>query len=215
MENEGTLGLGSPRPYSRRLLIVPSSDGRSFVFGKGKSQTSVVVSQDVAAKGLTVLIKGTVLDMSPAQPCTPCVSKESMSTWMEYLHFQYPIDGIWHNETITGVPVTLTAIGEDGSYFDIGTVVTDGYSGTFGVAWTPPKEGTYRIVAAFAGDESYSSSSAATWITVGPPPEEIEIPEYPTPTDYTPILTGLAIAIIAVAILVVYTLYTVRKLARK
>jgi len=113
--------------------------------------------------------------------------------------------------------VVLTAIAEDGSYFDIGTVVTDGYSGTFGVAWTPPKEGTYKIIASFNGDESYGSSSATTWITVGPPPEEIEIPEMPeipTPTDYTPILAGLAIAIIAVAVLVVYTLYTVRKLRK-
>ncbi|MGB9960489.1 MAG: PQQ-binding-like beta-propeller repeat protein [Candidatus Bathyarchaeales archaeon] len=196
-------------------LSLTSTDGYLYVIGKGKSQTTVAVSQDVVSKGSTVLVKGSVLDMSPAQPGTPCVSKESMSTWMEYLHKQMPINGVYGNATIIGVPVTLTAIGDDGSYIDIGTVVTDGYSGTFAVSWTPPEEGTYRIVASFAGDDSYGSSSAATWITVGPPPAEIEIPEYPTPTDYTPILTGVIIAIIAIALLVVYTLYTVRKLARK
>jgi outer membrane protein assembly factor BamB len=189
-------------------------DGYMYVFGKGKSQTSVTASPKTVSKGSQILIEGSVLDMSPAQPGTPCVAKESMSTWMAYLHLQMPIDGIWHNETIKGVPVMLTAIAGDGSYIDIGTVVTDGYSGTFGVAWTPPKEGTYKILASFNGDDSYGSSSATTWITVGPPPEEIEIPEYPTPTDYTPMLTALAIAIIVVAILVIYDIITVRKLRK-
>jgi hypothetical protein len=215
------LGFSTSRKFSGAvadgyLVFDNLYDGYLYCFGKGKSATSVSVSQDVVAKGSTVLIKGTVLDMSPAQPGTPCVSKESMTTWMEYLHMQMPIDGLWHNETITGVPVKLTAIAEDGSYIDIGTVVTDGYSGTFGVAWTPPKEGTYKIIASFEGDDSYGSSSATTWITVGPPPPpEPETPEIPTPTDYTPMFTALAIAIIVIAILVVYTLYTVRKLARK
>jgi hypothetical protein len=153
--------------------------------------------------------------MSPAQPGTPCVAKESMATWMDYLHFQMPIDGYYHNITIKGVPVKLTAIREDGTYIDIGTVTTDGYTGSFGLAWTPPEEGTYKIVASFEGDESYGSSSAATYITVGPAPPEPETPEIPTPTDYTPMFTALAIAIIVIAILVVYILYTVRKLARK
>jgi hypothetical protein len=193
-------------------LTLGARDGYMYVFGKGKSSTSVSVSQDVVSKGSTILIKGSVLDMSPAQPGTPCVSKESMATWMEYLHNQMPINGIFGNETITGVPVTLTAIAEDGSYFDIGTVVTDGYSGTFGVAWTPPKEGTYKIVAAFSGDDSYGRSSATTWITVGPPPPpEPEMPEIPTPTDYTPMLTGLTIAVVIAIIIGVANLYALRK----
>ena len=65
-------------------------------------------------------------------------------------------------ETITGVPVTLTAIDQDGNYIDIGTTTTDGYYGTFAHAWTPPEEGTYKIIASFAGDDSYGSSGAAT-----------------------------------------------------
>ena len=112
---------------------------------------------------------------------------------------QLPIDGIWHNETITGVPVSLTAIAEDGTYIDIGTVTTDGYSGTFGKAWTPTAEGTYKIVAAFSPDESYGSSSATTWVNIGPAasastpiepeqptPEEPTTPEQPTPEEPTP-----------------------------
>jgi len=53
------------------------------------------------------------------------VCKASMRTWMEYLHLQAPIDGTFHNETVTGVPVTLTAITSDGSVTDIGTVTTN------------------------------------------------------------------------------------------
>ena len=109
-----------------------------------------------------MVIKGTVLDQSPAQPGTPCVSKDSMTTQMEYLHMQCPIDGIWGNETITGVPVTLTAIDSNGTVIDFGTTTTNGYYGTFSMAWTPPNEDTYQIIATFAGDESYGSSAAAT-----------------------------------------------------
>jgi len=73
-----------------------------------------------------------------------------METQMEYLHMQMPIDGLWHNLTITGVPVTLTAIGTDGTVIDLGQVTTNGYYGTFSKAWTPPKEDTYTIIASFA-----------------------------------------------------------------
>ena len=83
---------------------------------------------------------------------------------------QQPIDGIWHDETIIGVPVTLTAMTTDGGYIDIGTTITDGYYGTFGLAWIPTEEGTYKIIASFAGDESYGSSGAATYVTVDPAP---------------------------------------------
>ena len=203
-------------PIADGYLTLASSDGYMYVFGKGKSQTTVTASPKTSAKGSQVLIEGTVLDMSPAQPGTPCVSKESMATWMEYLHKQMPMNGLWGNETITGVPVTLTAC-KDGKVIDLGTVTTNGYYGTFSFAWTPPEEGTYTIIASFAGDDSYGSSAAATAITVGPPPKEIEIPEtpeIPTPTDYTPMLTALAIAIIVVAILVVYDIITVRKLRK-
>jgi hypothetical protein len=98
----------------------------------------------------------------------------------------------------------LTAIGADGSSVDLGTATTDGYHGTFEKAWAPPKEGTYKIIAAFAGDDSYASSSASTGVIVGPAPastnsgqqqQEIVIP------DYTMTIIAAAIAIIiAVAI---------------
>jgi len=104
-----------------------------------------------------------------------------------------PIDGVWGNETITGVPVTLTAVDSDDNWIDIGTVTTSGYYGTFGLAWTPSEEGTYEIIASFEGDDSYGSSGAATYVTVGPAaaaavpiePEETE-PETTEPEETEP-----------------------------
>ena len=172
------------------------NDGFLYVFGKGKSATTVTASPKATANGDTVVIEGTVLDQSPAQPGTPCVSKDSMATQMEYLHMQLPIDGVGHNVQMTGVPVTLTAIGSDGSVTDIGTVTTNPYYGTFSKAWTPTKEDTYTITASFNGDDSYGTSSAATAASVGPAAETPETPGTPVIPDYTWTIIGTGIAII-------------------
>ncbi len=94
-------------PIADGYLALGGSDGYTYVFGKGKSETTVTAPDVVVPKGTGVVIKGTVMDLSPAQPNTPCVSKDSMALQMEHIHIQLPIDGIWHNETVTGVPVVL------------------------------------------------------------------------------------------------------------
>ena len=193
------------------LAMSDRYSGTMFVVGKGKSATTVTAPNIVIQKGNGIVIQGTVLDTSPAQPNTPCVSKDSMSTWMAYLHWQWPIDGFLHNETITGVPVTLTALGSDGSSIDIGTVTTDGYYGTFSKTWTPPAEGDYKIIASYSGDDSYGSSSASTAVSVGPAPATSETPETTVP-DYTMTIVYAAIAIIvAVAVAVAINIIILRK----
>jgi outer membrane protein assembly factor BamB len=164
------MGAGSLGAIADGYLTTSSADGYMYVIGRGPSATTVTVSPKATAVNDTVLIEGTVLDQSPAQPGTPCVSKESMATTMNYLHMQQPVNGIWHNETITGVPVNLLAMASDGTYTDLGTVTSNGYYGTFSLAWTPTKQDTYTIIATFAADDSYGSSSAATSVTVGPAP---------------------------------------------
>jgi outer membrane protein assembly factor BamB len=200
-------------------------DGYMYVFGKGKSKTTVEAPDVAVPKGTAVLIHGTVMDMSPGdqgsfqnptapldsptKPGTvPCVSKDSMQTQMEYLYMQHPIDGLWHNETITGVPVTLTAIKSDGTVIDVGSTTTNGYYGTFTQAWTPPDEGTYTIMASFAGDDSYGISSGATGLTVGPAPAPYPTPpEAPTPIDYTALLYGILIAVIIAIVLALVLIF--------
>jgi hypothetical protein len=176
-------------------------DAYQYTFGMGQSTTTVTAPDVSVPLGTAFTIKGTVLDLSPAQPNTPAVSKDSMTTQMAYLHMQMPISGLWGNETITGIPVTLTAIDANGTVTDLGTVTSSGYYGTFEKAWTPSAEGTYKIIASFAGDDSYGSSAAATAVTVGPAPATIEFPQATTPADYTMTIVGMGIAIIiAVAI---------------
>ena len=145
-------------------------DAYMTVFGRGISQTTVTAPTTTVPMGTSVLIQGTVMDQSPAQPNTPCVSASSMGTQMEYLHMQQPIAGIWNNATITGIPVTLTAIDSNNNAVIIGTVTTNGYYGTFAYTWSPPKEGAYTITASFSGDDSYGSSSAATGLSIGAAP---------------------------------------------
>jgi hypothetical protein len=186
------------------MAISESYTGTLYVLGKGRSETTVTAPDTAVPLGTTVVIKGTITDLSPAQPGTPCVSKASMATQMEYLHRQMPIGGLWGNETITGVPVTLTAMDSNGNAINIGTPTSNGYYGTYNFAWTPPKEGTYQIMATFAGDESYGSSGAATAVSVVP--AAVTPTQAPTATPitmppYEMYTVGSAVAvIIAVAI---------------
>jgi hypothetical protein len=207
------VGDATPSAAADGYLAASSSEtGYMYSFGKGLSATTVTAPDVAVPLGTGVLIKGTVLDMSPAQPGTPCVSKDSMTTQMQYLHFQYPIGGLYNNETLTGVPVILTAIGSDGTVTDIGTTTTNGYYGTFAYAWTPPKEDTYTIMASFAGDDSYGSSSTATGLLVGPAPAS----PTPTPTppeaapDNTPLLYGILVAVVIAIIIGLLALFRKR-----
>jgi hypothetical protein len=194
------------------LAASDSYDGHLYVFGKGKTATTVTAPDTAVVKGTALVIKGTVLDMSPAQPNTPCVSKDSMTTQMQYLHKQQPIDGLWQNETITGIPVALTAVTSNGNIIDIGTVTTNGYYGSFSKSWTPPEEGDYEIIASFLGDDSYGSSAAATAISVGPLPVTSEPTEPQIIPDYSMTIIGGVIAIIiAVAIVGLLIILALRK----
>ena len=193
------------------MAISESYTGTMYVLGKGKSQTTVTAPDVEVPKGTSIVIKGTVLDLSPAQPGTPCVSKDSMATQMEYLHKQLPIGGLWGNETITGVPVILTAIDPNGNAINIGTATTNGYYGTFSFAWTPELEGEYEILANFAGDESYGSSGASTAIVIGQAPSETAAPTTSTITMPPFELYTIGAAIAVIIALAIATLLILRK----
>jgi len=151
-------------------------DGNMYCLGKGPTSTSVTIQNDVIANGETVLIKGSVLDMSPATQeygsqvrfpnGVPAVADADMSEWMDYLYMQ--------NATLlnsppapNGVSVMLTAVGSNGDVIDIGTV-TSNSGGMFKKTWTPSSEGEYTVYATFEGSESYFSSYAETGLSVGP-----------------------------------------------
>lgn len=190
------------------LVAANSWDGYMYVIGKGQSQTTVTANNVEVPVGTGVLIKGSVLDLSPAQAGTPCVSKDSMTTQMEYLHLQTPIGGLWGNATITGVPVSIDATDPNGNPIHIGDVTTEGYSGTFGFTWYPETAGQYTITATFMGDDSYGSSFATTYAIVSeaaadtptPAPSILNFDSVNNTTIMAVAATGIAIIIAVVLV---------------
>ena len=89
------------------------------------------------------------------------------------MHMQKPFP-----ETATGVKVTVKAVDSNGNAHTVGTATSD-IGGSYGLAWTPPIEGTYKITAVFDGSESYGNSYATTYLLVGPPQAS------PAPSDIT------------------------------
>jgi outer membrane protein assembly factor BamB len=200
-------GFGAGLAIADGYLIAHNCyDNQIYCFGKGQTATTVSTSPKVVANGSSIIIEGTVLDQSPGAKGTPAMSDTSMTAWMRYLYMQQPCPA-----DATGVPVKLEAFGADGSYVEIGTVTSDAY-GNFKCAWTPPKQILYTIMATFAGSDSYWSSYAATGLSVVPAPAPVEIPEVEVPAypDYTPMFAGIIVAIVAVAILVVYSIFRKR-----
>ncbi len=152
----------APNAASNGYLIGQSIfDGNLYGIGKGQTSTSVTAQQQV---GGSMLIQGSVLDQSAAQPNTAAISDMNMSVWMDYLHMQNST--LLNNPPIcTGVPVTLTAVDPNGNVNVIGTATSD-YKGNYGFQWTPTTQGLYKIYATFTGSNSYYTSSASTYATV-------------------------------------------------
>jgi hypothetical protein len=178
------------------LAAANSRDGYTYIYGKGKSATTVTAGPKAITLGEKVVVEGTVLDQSPAQAGTPCVSKDSMTTQMEYLHLQQPIAGIWNNETIKGVPVSLDAVDPNGNPEHIDLVTSEGYSGTFASTWEPKIAGQYTVTATFMGDDSYGSSFATTYVSVSEAPQATATPEPKEAPDYSALLYGILVAVI-------------------
>jgi hypothetical protein len=182
------------------LTVGNTYDGYMYVFGKGKSATTIEAPLTAIILGESIVIKGTVLDQSPAQDSTACVSQDSMAGWMEYLHMQKSIPA-----DVIGVPVSLDVVDPNGNYIHIADITTDGYSGTFGYTWQPDIAGQYTVTATFIGDDSYGSSFATTYVSVT---ESTETTPTTTAISFdainstvtTTILGGVVAIIIAIAI---------------
>ncbi|PVX23016.1 MAG: hypothetical protein CW691_11920 [Candidatus Bathyarchaeum sp.] len=172
-------------------------DQRVYAIGKGPSETTVSIQNNIVTHGSTALVTGMVTDISPGTDDVtltkrfpngvPAVSDESMSDWMLYVYKQYarPTDAV-------GVQVKIEAYDPNGNYQDIGTTTTDAY-GQFGLVIEPEIPGLYWIMATFEGSESYYGSQSTTYLQVEPavtpatPIEpETEAPDTQTPDTQTP-----------------------------
>jgi hypothetical protein len=188
------------------IATMDTYDQQVYAIGKGPSATTVEAPMTAITAGDSVVIQGTVTDISPGTKedaltarfpsGVPAVSDESMSDWMLYVYKQRA------HPAPTGVEVTLDAVDPNGNFVHIGTATSDS-SGLFSYMWeTPDISGKYLVIATFAGSKSYYASYAETAIGVSEAP-----PATPTPTPAAPLppyemyTIGAAIAIIiAVAI---------------
>ena len=145
-------------------LTIGARDGYMYVVGKGQSSTMVSAPSTEVQVGQKFTITGTVFDMSPAQPGTAAIADEYMDSWMQYIHLQLP-----KPTDAKGVTVNLTAIDPNGNLIDIGQATCD-TNGVFGFTWSPEVPGLYKVIASFAGTNSYGSSMASTYFSAVDPP---------------------------------------------
>jgi len=150
-------------------------DNQIYSVGKGPSKTTVDAPLTAVTLGSSVVIRGTVTDIStgtqqPEQTArfpngVPAVSDTSMSDWMAYVYQQksQPKDTV-------GVDVILSERDSNGNTYFIGNTTTDA-GGAFSFMWQPPIPGTYTIYATFAGTNSYWSSYSETAIGVVEAPQ--------------------------------------------
>jgi hypothetical protein len=187
-------------------------NGYMYVLGKGKSEMTVTAGPKTIAQGDSVVIEGTITDLSAAQPGTPCVSEDSMGAYMSYLHLQSQMQNLLHPDTVTGVPVSIDAIDPNGNFVHIADVTSD-VSGSYSYMWKPDAVGKYDVTAAFVGSPSYGSSFAETAVGV----TEAPATSTPMPTQQATVLPPYDLYIIGVgiAIIIAVAIATVLILRKK
>ncbi|PVX25124.1 MAG: hypothetical protein CW716_08610, partial [Candidatus Bathyarchaeum sp.] len=146
-------------------------DQRIYAMGIGASRTTVSVQNDVITQGNSVMIKGTVTDVSPGTEDAgiklrfpngvAAVSDASMTDWMLHVYnqFESPAD-------VEGVDVFLVVEDPNGEYYSA-TVTTD-RNGMFSHMWAPAVVGEYKVTALFEGTNGYFASQSTTAFGVDP-----------------------------------------------
>ena len=178
-------------------------DHQVYAVGKGPSTMTAEVTNDVVQSGNSVMIKGTVTDISPGTQMAdrafrfpngvPAVSDESQSAWMSYVYMEKP-----RPTNATGVTVTLSVMDANGNQRDIGTTTANA-DGFYSFNWKPDIDGKFSVTATFAGSESYWPSHASTAFNVDPAAPTATpqpIAEQPVSEQYfVPAVIGIIVAI--------------------
>jgi hypothetical protein len=152
-----------------------------YAIGKGPSKTTVSAPNLGAEIGTSVIISGSVTDVSPGTEDymmrarfpngVPAMSDASQSDWMLYVYKEFT-----KPTNATGVDVQINVIDGNGNYRNIGKATTDA-SGTYSLRWTPDISGKYTVIATFDGSGAFYGSSAQAAFAVDEAPEAT-----PTPT---------------------------------
>jgi outer membrane protein assembly factor BamB len=192
-------------------------DGRIYSIGKGPSATTIsAASPKISVEGDSVLVEGTVMDISPGTEQyaltarfpngVPAVVDDNQTAWMEYVYMQYP-----RPTDVNGVEVTISVLDPNGNIYDVGTATSDA-SGTYCCEFTPAVPGLYTVIATFAGSEAYCGSSAETYLKVNnAPAETAPATEPPAPMTDTYVLGLGAASIVAIVAIGLVLILMLRK----
>jgi hypothetical protein len=192
-------------------------DNKIYCYGKGPSQLTVTAPDAGVDFGKSVVIHGSVIDISAGTTQTeqaarfpngvPCVSDESQEAWMEFVYEQQS-----EPTNVTGVPVEIDVLDSNNNYRNIGTAYTDA-SGFYSLNWIPDIPGKYTVYAHFEGSRSYWPSTSQTAFAI----DEVTTQPTQQPITMAPqsdayLIVGAAAAvIIAVAIVGALILLALRK----
>ena len=191
-------------------------DNQIYAVGKGPSTTTVTAPDAGLSPGQSVVIRGTVTDISAgtkqdAQAAdfpngVPVASDASMTDWMGYVYQQKPLP-----TNFTGVDVTINVVDANGNSRTIGTATTDA-NGAYSLSWMPDISGDYKVIAKFAGTQGYWQSHSETSFKVDaavatPTPQPTQGPSLAD----TYILPGVAAIIIVIVIIGALIMLMLRK----
>jgi outer membrane protein assembly factor BamB len=191
------------------IATMDTYDQQVYAIGKGPTELTVSAPDNGVAFGTSVMIRGTVKDISPGTNSerlslrfpngVSAVSDGNQTDWMLYVYKQFEYEP---HTTWVGVPVTLYVVDANMNTREIGTATTSAEDGAFAFAWTPDIPGTYYLYAEFEGSKAYYGSHAETAFVVDealeatPPPTST-----PAPMTDTYVL-GLGAASIAAIVVI-------------
>jgi hypothetical protein len=186
-------------------------DLQIYAMGKGPTALTASAPDTSVELGKSVVIKGTVTDISPGTADTrvqlrfpngvAAVSDDSQSGYMLYVYkqFECPTD-------TTGVPVTISVIDGNGNYREIGTATTDA-TGYYSFNWMPDIPGAYTVYVTFSGSKAYYGSVATNSFVVDDAPaattEPTAKPDSPADMYFVPAIAGLFVLVIIVLVMLV------------
>jgi len=201
------------------MVTLDHYDSCIYAVGKGPSMVTVEAPSVAVPLGSSLLIRGSVLDVSPGTKDprialrfpkgVPAVADENMSDWMRYVYKQFPLDPM---AKINGVWVSFEAIDPEGNFVSIGGTTTDGRTGMFSIPWKPDKPGLWTILLTFPGSKSYYSSYAMTTVLVeGPAPSAIQASVQSIQAFMQPLAIALLVLVIIAIAIGIYNIYTIKK----
>jgi hypothetical protein len=185
-----------------------SYDNQIYAISKGPSSTTVEATPGVVTEGTSVVIEGSVTDVSPGTEAAdlvlrfpngvPAVADEDMSDWMKYVYLQFE-----RPKDAKGVEVVLSVLDSNENYREIGRTTSDS-NGFYSYMWKPDIPGKYTVSASFQGSNAYYPSQAETAFGVDEAPiQTVEPQPQPTMSEtyFVPAVAAIIVTVLVVGIL--------------